>query len=106
MLAVPVSAAVRPARDPVDAVWIFTAGHSLSICCTQKLNSGKSRLEPDSCSDTDVVGQFSRLESDAAAEVVDVVVAAEGAFDEEQAAAVSATAASTTVVRAAPSRWR
>src|SRR5665213_1985659 len=108
MLAVPVSAAVTPAPDPVDAVCTVTLGQSLAICWTHRLNSGKSRLEPVSCSDTAVVGQFSRLESDTA-DVVDGDVEGEelgGAFDEPQAAARRATPASTITDRAARRRPR
>src|SRR5580704_6917702 len=96
MLAVPVAAAVRPAPEPVDAVWTLTLGHWVLICLTHRLNSGNRRLEPVSCNETDVVGQFSRLVGDAAAVVggEDVVVEALG-VDEPQAAARRPAAAST-----------
>src|SRR5580658_7209459 len=100
MLAVPVSAAWRPAPEPVDAVCTDTAGHSLWICWTHRLNSGKRRLEPDSWSDTVEVGQFSRLDREADADVVvvlEVTAGVEG--DELQAAASSATPAPITRIR-------
>src|SRR5580658_8621524 len=109
MLAVPVSAAWRPAPDPVEAVCTDTAGHSLWICWTHRLNSGKRRLEPDSWSDTVDVGQFSRLERDVDASVVtvpEVWVLAGVEGDELQAAASSATPAPITRMRARGRRRR
>src|SRR5580658_7775410 len=95
MLAVPVSAAVTPAPEPVEAVCTDTFGHCFTICATHRLNSGKSRLEPDSWSDTEAEGQFSRLDNDTVGAVVagdDVVVGDELGDDEPQAADRPATA--------------
>src|ERR1700722_12659191 len=103
MLTVPAAADEMPVPDPVDAVLIETAGHCFLISAVQRLNRGYSRLDPVSCRAAELVGQFSRLWSDAAAAVVAVdalvVVVAAGV---ELHAARTTVDASTTESTATP----
>src|ERR1700722_17361123 len=87
MLTVPLAASATPVPEPVDPVVTVTSGHCVFTCATHKLNRGKRRLDPVSCSVPAEVGQFSGLAKVAAAAVVGVLalVVAEG-VDELHAA--------------------
>jgi len=70
------------------------------------LNRGYKRLDPVSCRATELVGQFWRLDSEAAADVVDVVACVVGVVegDELQAARRTAAAAMTDTSATPPKR--
>jgi hypothetical protein len=104
MFTVPAAADEMPVPEPVAAVVIDTLGHSFWICAVQRLNKGYSKVDPVSCSATALVGQFSRLCSEAAAVVVDVEEGGEALGVELHAARTTAEAATIDSMATPPNR--